>query len=134
MRADKAAVKLGSEPAEGRPEPEEPIVRTDHVANHRRAAAVLLCLVASGAIAAPDPTRPEGLQRAPVEELKAAYRECNRGALAGRLSQGAVMVCSEVYEALKHKGFGGDFSRLLTWSRKQGLVTEPSAPAGAGLP
>lgn len=83
------------------------------------AAITLLCLIAGGALAAPDPAQIGGLQQAPVEELKVVYLNCNREALAGRLDGGAIMGCSMVYEALKQKAFGGDFARLLTWSRAQ---------------
>lgn len=52
-----------------------------------------------------------------IEDLKRLYLECDRVSIAQRLTQGDVMMCSTVYEALKHHAFDGDFDRLLAWSR-----------------
>jgi len=54
---------------------------------------------------------------ASVEDLMSLYLQCDRAALAGRLTQSDAMLCSSVYEALKHRAFGGDFEKLLVWSR-----------------
>lgn len=54
---------------------------------------------------------------ASVEELKTLYLQCDRAALADRLSGADAMLCSAVYEALKHRAFDGDFDKLLVWSR-----------------
>jgi hypothetical protein len=88
------------------------------------AATIVLCLIAGGAFAAPEPAPIRELRQASVEELKLAYLNCNREALAGRLDRGAIMSCSMVYEALKEKAFGGDFARLLTWSRAQEIASD----------
>lgn len=53
----------------------------------------------------------------PVDELKRAYLSCSDAALGGRLGNGAIQQCSEVYEELKRRAFDGDFERLLAWSR-----------------
>lgn len=54
---------------------------------------------------------------ASIEDLKRLYLECDRASIAQRLTQGEVMFCSIVYEALKRHAFDGDFDRLLAWSR-----------------
>ncbi len=82
-------------------------------------ATTLLCFVAAGAFAAPHSAKITRLQQAPVDVLKVLYQNCNREAHAGRLDGGAIMGCSMVYEALKQRAFGGDFARLLAWSRVQ---------------
>lgn len=52
-----------------------------------------------------------------IEELKDLYLQCDRASVERRLTHGEVMVCSTVYEVLKHRAFDGDFERLLAWSR-----------------
>jgi len=107
---------------------------TNLVLNRPRkcAATMLLCLIAGGAFAAPDPAQIGGPRQAPVEELKVTYLKCNREALAGRLDRGTIMSCSIVYEALKEKAFDGDFARLLTWSRAQEIASD-SPPRTAAI-
>lgn len=91
------------------------------------ATASLLFLVASAAPAASETARGDRLRQVPIEELKLAYRYCNREALAGHLDGAAAMGCSLVYEALKRRAFEGDFDRLLAWSRQQD--PQPHSPA-----
>jgi hypothetical protein len=55
----------------------------------------------------------------PIDELKRAYLSCSGAALSGRLSGGEIMACSLVYEELKRRAFGGDFHKLLAWSKTQ---------------
>lgn len=55
--------------------------------------------------------------KASVAELKSAYMACNRDALSGRQDTGTVMQCSVVYEKLLQRGFGGNFYKLLAWSK-----------------
>jgi|AP12_2_1047962.scaffolds.fasta_scaffold01352_4 hypothetical protein len=55
----------------------------------------------------------------PIDELKSAYLACNRAATRGRLNTGGIMKCSVVYEELKQRAFGGDFHKLLAWSKAQ---------------
>ncbi len=55
----------------------------------------------------------------PINELKSVYLACNRAVTSGRLDTGGIMKCSVVYEALKQRAFGGDFHKLLAWSRAQ---------------
>lgn len=54
-----------------------------------------------------------------VGELKAAYLQCSDATGQTRLPPSILMGCSIVYEELKNRAFGGDFERLLTWSRSQ---------------
>jgi hypothetical protein len=109
---------------------------TSRVLNRPRkcAATMLLCQIAGGAFAAPDPAQIGRLRQIPVEELKATYLNCNREALAGRLDRGAIMGCSVVYEVLKEKAFGGDFAKLLIWSRAQEIASDSLARAAASRP
>lgn len=90
------------------------------------AATMLVGLFAGGSVAAPDPAQVVALHQASIEELKVTYLNCSREALAGRLGQGTIMGCSMVYEALKERAFGGDFSRLLAWSRAHEIA--PGGP------
>lgn len=62
---------------------------------------------------------PLRLQDATPAQLKTAYLECNRLAETTLLDFGTAASCSMVYEALKLRVFGGDFQRLLAWSREQ---------------
>ncbi len=98
------------------------------------AASTSLCFAAVGASAAPDSAQVTTLQQAPVGELIVLYQNCNREALAGRLDGGAIMGCSKVYEALKQRAFGGDFARLLAWSRVQETAADSLSPKGTNRP
>jgi len=69
--------------------------------------------------------------KATVAELKSAYLACDREALGGRDDTGLIMQCSVVYEELLQRGFGGDFYKLLTWSRAH---TPKRVAAGAAGP
>ncbi len=55
----------------------------------------------------------------PIDELKSVYLACNRAATGGQLNTGGIMKCSVVYEELKRRAFGGDFHKLLAWSKAQ---------------
>ena len=85
----------------------------------RRAVTTLVWLVALATPLAHGQTS-GGKQRViPIDELKGAYLACNRAATNGRLNTGGIMKCSVVYEALKLRAFGGDFHKLLAWSKAQ---------------
>jgi hypothetical protein len=60
-----------------------------------------------------------GPQAVLIDELKSVYLSCSSAAADGRLDTAAIMQCSIVYEELKRRAFGGDFGRLLAWSRAQ---------------
>jgi hypothetical protein len=57
------------------------------------------------------------LKAVSIDALKTAYLACDQAAVEGRLSGAAVMQCSVIYEELKQRAFGGDFEKLLAWSR-----------------
>jgi len=57
------------------------------------------------------------LKRVPIDELKRVYLSCDRAAAGGQLNTGGIMYCSIVYEELKRRAFGGDFEKLLAWSK-----------------
>ncbi len=52
-----------------------------------------------------------------MAELEQTYMACNREAMARVLGFGEAAQCSVVYERLLAERFGGDFERLLQWSR-----------------
>lgn len=79
---------------------------------------------------APPVTQPVG--SATPAQLKATYLQCNRLAETTLLDFGTAVHCSLAYEGLKQRVFGGDFQRLLAWSRQQGAASQPAAVAGAG--
>lgn len=54
---------------------------------------------------------------APGDRLEQGYLACNRAAMAQHLGTGAVAACSIVAQQLLVQRFGGDFDRLLRWSR-----------------
>ena len=58
-----------------------------------------------------------GRASAPIQDLKRLYMACDRAAAEERLPPGEAMLCSIVYEALRHRAFDGDFEKLLAWSR-----------------
>lgn len=73
------------------------------------------------------------VERLSIEQLKRFYLWCGRAAVAGQLDNGAIMQCSIFYEALKERAFGGDFERLLAWSRENsGAGARADAALGAG--
>lgn len=63
---------------------------------------------AAGAAAAP---------AAQMAELERRYLDCNRAAMTRLLGFGEASQCSVIYERLLAERFGGDFERLLQWSR-----------------
>lgn len=73
--------------------------------------------------------KPIGHANATPEQLKSIYLNCSRAAMTTPLDFGTTASCSLVYEELKQRVFGGDFHRLLAWSRQQPTVAV--APAGA---
>jgi hypothetical protein len=61
---------------------------------------------------------PSGEQKGvPIDELKRIYLSCDLAAMSGQLDTAAIMQCSNVYEELKQRAFGGDFSKMLAWSK-----------------
>lgn len=64
--------------------------------------------------------------QSPEAELKRLYLQCDRAAMRGPLDAGAAAACSTAYETLKRDVFGGDFHRLLAWSRTAKAAPQPS--------
>ena len=81
------------------------------------AAAMALALAAPAIPLAHGQGMGDAPDKASIDRLKSEYLSCSDAALKARLEAGAVMQCSVVYEALLQRGFGGDFTRLLAWSK-----------------
>lgn len=62
---------------------------------------------------------PERLAQVSLDDLKRSYLGCHRASMRRALDSGEAMHCSVIYEALKHRAFGGDFERVLAWTREQ---------------
>jgi hypothetical protein len=58
-----------------------------------------------------------------IEDLKLRYLDCERRAQSARLPGSDAALCSETYEALKLRAFGGDFRRLNEWYRRASPAT-----------
>ena len=50
-----------------------------------------------------------------IAQLKLAYLECDRRSTNRLLDFHDAAQCSMIHEALKERGFGGDFGRMLAW-------------------
>jgi hypothetical protein len=70
----------------------------------------------------------EAPQAMSIDELKRGYVSCSEAAVKSRLDNGSVMHCSVIYEELKRRAFGGDFERLLAWSRGADYRDSASRP------
>lgn len=55
------------------------------------------------------------LEQMPASCLKALFVECSDSADQWLLDLGSAALCSMGYEALLHKGFGGDFRAMMAW-------------------
>lgn len=107
----------------------------------KMSAVVLFGCLIGGALVAQAAGMPQsghaGRGQAPsIEELKRTYLDCERGALSARLSREEIMSCSIVYEKLKRRAFGGDYTRLRAWwdTQSSALLPEQPPSAGAGKP
>jgi hypothetical protein len=92
----------------------------------RAASFSLAALVLSSAAAPPVLAHShdsDEVARLSIDQLKRFYLWCGRAAAGGQLDNGAIMQCSIFYEALKQRGFDGDFERLLAWSRANSTET-----------
>jgi hypothetical protein len=89
------------------------------------ALAALVFLVAGQSIGRPGN---EPFEHLTTDELKRLYLQCSATSF-DRLGSGGVAYCSVAYEELKRRAFGGDFAKLLAWSR-----TQPDAPEAASPP
>ena len=57
------------------------------------------------------------LERLPEQDLKSFYLRCSRAASQHALGSGEIALCSQGYEILLKRIFGGDFFALLAWSQ-----------------
>jgi hypothetical protein len=57
------------------------------------------------------------MNEATVDELKVAYKACNRTLSEGKLDRGGIQMCAIVYETLKKKGFDNDYLKFYEWSK-----------------
>ena len=57
------------------------------------------------------------LERLSETDLKEFYLRCSREAIRGRMGAGEIALCSQGYELLLKRSFGGDFFALLEWRR-----------------
>jgi hypothetical protein len=78
-----------------------------------------LMLIAWAAPMAHSQSANGALKDAPIDELKRVYLACDRAAISGELDTAGIMQCSIVYEELKRRAFGGNFDKLLAWSKTQ---------------
>ena len=85
-------------------------------------ALVLLSLIPLGAAGQ---AAPATLTNLTIDQLKTLYLVCNSAANDGRLRRGEIELRSIVYEDLKLRAFGGDFEKLLAWSRTQPVASKP---------
>lgn len=51
----------------------------------------------------------------PVAEMEKAYWDCEFAAVEGHISLDSAAACSEIYEHLKKRKFGGQFTNFLLW-------------------
>ena len=75
-----------------------------------------LAAALAGLAAAPGHSGEKGAMRVPAADLRAVYLACEARAQSGRLGEGEIARCSEAYEALKARDFGGDWQRLRVWA------------------
>lgn len=73
----------------------------------------------ASAIASTDPGNADPARDTAVDTLKETYIECERRAMLEALPEGEIARCSEVYEDLKLRAFGGDWIRLRKWLQKE---------------
>jgi hypothetical protein len=94
----------------------------------------VLMLAASAMPAAQSDTLGE-LNSVPIDQLSSTYLSCSSAATSGRLDTAAIMQCSVAYEVLKRRAFGGDFEKLLAWSKaRTSTITAPPTGRPANVP
>ncbi len=62
-----------------------------------------------------------------IDELKSVYLGCEQAATTSRLNGGGAMYCSQVYEELKDKAFGGEFRRITSFLYRNCLRCSPES-------
>lgn len=88
-----------------------------------RAHSLLRGAVAAAALAiaaGPGGAQPAAVAAPPtLDQLQAAYLECDRRSARDVLDFASAVQCSIVSEQLLQRGFGGDLDRLLAWWRRE---------------
>lgn len=83
--------------------------------------ALMVALIAF-TIGSAEPGNADPVQVPSVEPLKEMYIECEQRALSQLLPSGDIARCSEVYETLKLRAFGGDWIRLRDWFQNRSVA------------
>jgi hypothetical protein len=81
---------------------------------HIQKSFALLAFAAAAAFAQADRGQ---LASTSVEQLKAAYLDCDRRSTRAVLDSGSVRACSLIAEELLQRAFAGNFEELLAWWR-----------------
>jgi hypothetical protein len=89
---------------------------------HRIAALGAAIILAFGTLQQAAASEPSPTSSMSIEELKGVYLGCEEAAAASKLGGGDVMYCSQVYEELKQKAFGGDFRRIRSWLERRSMA------------
>lgn len=91
----------------------------------RKSTTLAVVLLAS-AIFSAAPGRAEHMQNTSVERLKEIYVACELRAISEVMPAGEIARCSDVYETLKMRAFGGDWTRLRAWFEKRLVADTPA--------
>ena len=86
----------------------------------------LAVVLFASAIGLAGPGRADHTQQVSVETLKAIYIECELRAMLEVMPAGEIARCSDVYETLKLRAFGGDWTRLREWFEKRLVADTPA--------
>ncbi len=109
----------------------------------RSAGLPALCAVAivaaCGSASATEHRAPPGLQAAPVgvaslAELEHAFWVCDYLATTRRASEVLIDICTDAYDELKERRFGGDFDALLLWWQQNRRVRHAELQETEGAP
>lgn len=76
---------------------------------------VLLSFTVQAHAASADTAPSDAAPLPSVDQLKRVYLDCEHHSQQGALPFSQAAYCSTVYEQLKARAFGGDFSRLHAW-------------------
>lgn len=91
----------------------------------RKSTTLAVVLLAS-TIGSADPGRADLTQDTSVERLKEIYVACELRAMLEVMPAGEIARCSDVYETLKLRAFGGDWTRLREWFEKRLIADTPA--------
>jgi O-glycosyl hydrolase len=79
----------------------------------RRSMALVVAMACAGT-----PAVAQNAQDAELQALERGFWRCDHATAHGALDSGSAMRCSLIYEALKERRFGGDFTAMLAWWRE----------------